>query len=374
MSKYAANNTGKTLYGKNDGTDYYSITRRVQQIPLVNLSASIGLNQWNKEIPSSSSSSRLSNKLVVTNSYNNNNNNNNNLYWGKPSSAFGIRRDEKIVIANTNDRSTDNGISITPSTSNVDQRNNNENINNNNEEISSSKKQVRFADEIAQYSDGISNNTKSLAIGLRGVQGILPSSSLKGSIRASSASMATRPTRPSLSDQLAAIGAKAEALTLDIRQKNGMNSAPPINNNSNNNNANQSMQQTVPQEGLLFTVPAKQFSVGTLSCRYPSPISFYKDRCEYSFAHPFKNMEVQMVMHYKDMRNVSITGQSFRFRIPKRMAIFPTDYDPSNITNNICVDFVSGLAVSLIREKVVPSISICTSSITGKVQKVNAYV
>ena len=370
------------MYGKNDGTDYYSITRRVQQIPLVNLSASIGLNQWNKEIPSSSS--RFSNKLVVTNSYNNNNNNynnNTNLYWGsKPSSAFGIRRDEKIVIANTNDRSTDsNGISIlTPSTSNVDQRNNNnENINNNNEEISSSKKQVRFADEIAQYSDGISNNTKSLAIGLRGVQGILPSSSLKGSIRASSASMATRPTRPSLSDQLAAIGAKAEALTLDIRQKNGMNSAPPISNNSNNhnnnNNANQSIQQTVPQEGLLFTVPAKLFSVGTLSCRYPSPISFYKDRCEYSFAHPFKNMEVQMVMHYKDMRNVSITGQSFRFRIPKRMAIFPTDYDPSNITHNICVDFVSGLAISLIREKVVPSISICTSSFTGKA-KVNAYV
>jgi len=206
-----------------------------------------------------------------------------------------------------------------------------------------------------------------LAIGLRGVQGI--TSSLKGSIRASSASSAIRPVRPSLSDQLASIGAKAEALTLDIRQKNGMSAAPPIMpTTTNNNNINgQAVQQSAPvQEGLLFTVPSKHFAVGTLSCRYPSPISFYKDRCEYSFAHPFKNMEVQMIMHYKDMRNVSITGQSFRFRIPKRMAIFPTDYDPSNITHNICVDFVSGLAISLIREKVIPSIHLCTSTFTGK--------
>ena len=273
------------------------------------------------------------------------------------------------MIANTNDRSVDNnGITIvTPSTVQTERNStaNNENLNNNNnnEIISNSKKQVRFADEIAQYSDGNSTN-KSLAIGLRGVQGI--TSSLKGSIRASSASMATRPVRPSLSEQLASIGAKAEALTLDIRQKNGMNSAPPITTATNNNNS-QAVQLSQPvQEGPLFTVPAKQFAVGTLSCRYPSPISFYKDRCEYSFAHPFKNMEVQMIMHYKDMRNVSIIGQSFRFKIPKRMAIFPTDYDPSNITHNICVDFVSGLAISLIREKVIPSIHLCTSTFTGK--------
>jgi hypothetical protein len=72
-----------------------------------------------------------------------------------------------------------------------------------------------------------------------------------------------------------------------------------------------------------------------------------------------------MVMYYRDMRTVSITGQSFRFRIPKRMAIFPTDYDPSNTTHNICIDFMTGLAMSLIREKIVPSIHLCTSSLGG---------
>ena len=89
--------------------------------------------------------------------------------------------------------------------------------------------------------------------------------------------------RPSLSEQLASIGAKAEALTADIKAKAGM-----------------------PADGAagasdapLFVVPSKCLAVGTLNCRYPSPARFFRDRIQYTFHHPFEATEIEMVMYYR---------------------------------------------------------------------------
>ena len=89
--------------------------------------------------------------------------------------------------------------------------------------------------------------------------------------------------RPSLSDQLASIGAKADALTADIKTKAGMSTDGIGGSND------------VP----IFVVPSKCLSVGTLNCRFPSPARFFRDRIEYTFHHPFESTEVEMVMFYR---------------------------------------------------------------------------
>ena len=83
--------------------------------------------------------------------------------------------------------------------------------------------------------------------------------------------------RPSLSEQLAAITADADALTKDIRAKSGLD--------KEDNSFDQP----------IVVLPAKSFSVGTLCCRYPSPTRYYRDRIEYTFHHPYENSEVHMI-------------------------------------------------------------------------------
>jgi hypothetical protein len=65
-------------------------------------------------------------------------------------------------------------------------------------------------------------------------------------------------------------------------------------------------------------------------------------------------MEVHMVMYYKDMRSVTLGSSALRFKLPKKLNHFPSDYDPSNPTQNICIELVSSLAVSLVKEKILP--------------------
>lgn len=104
--------------------------------------------------------------------------------------------------------------------------------------------------------------------------------------------------RPSLSEQLAAIGCKAEALTQEIRQKAGL---------STDSNFD------LP----LFVVPAKSLSIGTLNCRYPAPARFYSDRIEYTFHHPFEPTEVEMSMYYRDMLQTALVGGKLKFKLPR---------------------------------------------------------
>lgn len=89
--------------------------------------------------------------------------------------------------------------------------------------------------------------------------------------------------RPSLSEQLASIGAKAEALTADIKAKAGMPADATAG----------------ASDAPLFVVPSKCLSVGTLNCRYPSPARFFRDRIQYTFHHPFEATEIEMVMYYR---------------------------------------------------------------------------
>ena len=125
--------------------------------------------------------------------------------------------------------------------------------------------------------------------------------------------------RPSLSDQLAAIGSEAASLTLNIRQKAGLatdsESDPP-----------------------LFVFPTKNLSIGTLNCRYPSPVRFFRDRIEYVFHHPFESMEVEMHMYYRDILQPVIVVGKLRFKLPRRLIHFISDFDPSNHNHVVSIE------------------------------------
>lgn len=151
------------------------------------------------------------------------------------------------------------------------------------------------------------------------------------------------PTRPSLSEQLAAIGLAAEALTVDIRAKAGLDEP----------SGGGVGQDSSP----IFSMPTKSFSVGNLNCRYPSPVRFFKDRCEYIFHHPFDSVEITMIMHYKDMIGPSITGCKLRFKLSHKLSQFQSDFDPSNPQHAIAIELSSTLAVASVRQKILPLMS-----------------
>lgn len=202
------------------------------------------------------------------------------------------------------------------------------------------KKKVRFSE--ALISPQSLNQTGPAGTGIRGIQSL--TSAMKGA-------GGGRPVRPSLTEQLASIGSKADALTADIRSKAALYSgAPAIDARSAASIADGPSETSA----LLFTIPSKSFFVGNLTCRYPSPCAFYTDRCEYSFAHPFQSTEILMTMFYRDMINVTLSHDSLRFKLVKKLSNFPSDYDPSNNSHNIIIQLVSTLAASTIREKVLP--------------------
>lgn len=142
--------------------------------------------------------------------------------------------------------------------------------------------------------------------------------------------------RPSLSEQLASIGANAAALTQDIRAKAGLDKGGNVG------------------DPPLLTFPARGFTVGTLSCRYPSPISFYQDRMEYVFHHPFENTEIRMVMYYRDIIGPVVVGNKLRYKLPRALTHFPSDFDPNNPQHQITVEFTSNGAASSVKQRVFP--------------------
>ncbi len=60
----------------------------------------------------------------------------------------------------------------------------------------------------------------------------------------------------------------------------------------------------------LLRAPAKTFVVGKLTAKHASPVSFFQDRCTYSFFHPFQSAEIQMVMYVRIFSTTSIKSSS----------------------------------------------------------------
>lgn len=166
--------------------------------------------------------------------------------------------------------------------------------------------------------------------------------------------------RPSLTEQLAQIGAKASAITSDFRLRSNsqdnnttgeislfqsnLNNAITLGRNSNgiymsnNNNNNLSNSSSSSDCKLVFTMPSKSFSIGSLTCKYPSPVLFYTDRFEYLFNHPYESTAINMVIYYRDMQGVSIVGTKFRFKLPRKLALFISDFDPQNPLHMIVLE------------------------------------
>jgi hypothetical protein len=143
-------------------------------------------------------------------------------------------------------------------------------------------------------------------------------------------------SRPSLSEQLAAISASAGALTASIRASAGMDSPSDA------------------SDPPIVVLPAKAFSVGTLNCRFPSPARFYRNRIEYTFHHPFEASEIMMIMHYADMTSSQLAAGKLKFKLPRRMTHFPDDFNPNNPSHAITIELGTTAAFNIVREKVMP--------------------
>lgn len=144
--------------------------------------------------------------------------------------------------------------------------------------------------------------------------------------------------RPSFTDQLAAISMKAGDLTLDIRKKAGL--------------FNENDGRIMP----LFTVPTHCITIGTLSCRYPSPVEFYPDRFQYVFHHPYEASEVHMTIYFKDMIATAILGNKLQFRILRHMIHFTADFDHTNQHHYLVLEFASQSALLSLKKLINPSL------------------
>jgi len=115
--------------------------------------------------------------------------------------------------------------------------------------------------------------------------------------------------RPSLSEQLAAIGNSASDLTSQIKKTHNLDG----DNHKNNNK---------PLQKALLAAGAQNFTVGKLTCKFPSPVNFFNDRCTYVFHHPYEPKEINMVMFYADLKNVSVVGKTLKFKIGHPLSEF----------------------------------------------------
>ena len=137
-------------------------------------------------------------------------------------------------------------------------------------------------------------------------------------------------TRPSLSEQLASIGAAAGSITAGIREDFGLPST----------------------EKALKTTPARCFTVGKLTARYPSPVQFYADRCTYTFHHPYEAREIDMSMFYVDMRAISLHGPTLSFKIAHHLVHFSDDYDPAR--DALTIELSSSADAAWVQQVVLP--------------------
>lgn len=142
--------------------------------------------------------------------------------------------------------------------------------------------------------------------------------------------------RPSLADQLKAISQNAQDVTARLKTsyniQDGSNSAV---------SALAARSSTASSPG--FQATTVKMTVGRLDCRFPCPATFGHDHCAYLFQHPFETKEIQMIMYYRDMVDVSVAPRDkcFRFRIDRALHQFGDDYNPSNPQHWIKIVFAT---------------------------------
>mmetsp|Transcript_3198 Transcript_3198/g.9757 ORF Transcript_3198/g.9757 Transcript_3198/m.9757 type:complete len:254 (+) Transcript_3198:3-764(+) len=136
--------------------------------------------------------------------------------------------------------------------------------------------------------------------------------------------------RPSLASQLAKICDQANDVTSSLVSSFGIDKA----------------------SGLLLQIPANSFVVGKLASRFPSPVEFFSDRCEYTFYHPFQSTMIRMVMYYADMVSpvLCLGHRTLDFRIARDLLHYGSDYNPRDATHSVSVEFSSEQGVRSIGE------------------------
>ncbi|ETV91041.1 hypothetical protein H310_14281 [Aphanomyces invadans] len=124
-----------------------------------------------------------------------------------------------------------------------------------------------------------------------------------------------RPTRPSLSDQLATIRLEAHSVVQSLTKQCVATAA--------------------------FTVPTLSLVVGRLECKFPSPATFSTTECRYQFVHGAR--DIAMHMYYRDMTGVVFCKRALtlRFKIAHPLAQFGPDYDPHNRNHAIVIGLAS---------------------------------
>ncbi|GLD98808.1 hypothetical protein PINS_up007526 [Pythium insidiosum] len=181
----------------------------------------------------------------------------------------------------------------------------------------------------------------------------LPSSQLlspSSSRRETTVRSITKPSRPSLSDQLKAISSDAEGITSQLRSCYKLGepavaraSVPTFRRQLSQTSSGWGTADESRSSGWLLETTTTQLSVGRLDCRFPCPVRFAADRCVYLFQHPFEAKEVLMVMYYRDMRHVQLRehDRTLRFRVAKSLEQFGEDYNPSNRQHYLRVVFAT---------------------------------
>ena len=148
--------------------------------------------------------------------------------------------------------------------------------------------------------------------------------------------------RPSLSDQLKSIGENASKLTSQLRNRAGM----------------------MDSQQAILRSPSRDFRVGKLRSRYPSPVEFFEDCLKFTFHHPYERKVINMVMYYSDMALVSVQRlrREFSFKVHKKLEHFGKDYDANDRQHFITILFNSDSDVNRLRKDVLPNIfRICKS-------------
>ena len=158
-----------------------------------------------------------------------------------------------------------------------------------------------------------------------------------------------KPKRPSLSEQLASIGAKAGSITDKLEKKHGLNA-----------------KRDDAGDPMLFQVPSRTFVVGKLETKFPSPVQFYASRCVYVFHHPYDHKVITMEMHYGDMRQARVirasadrlaAGPALEFKIDHALLQYGKDYDPGRRDHVVSIGLGSGSDADRIRREILPRIS-----------------
>ncbi|GLE10045.1 hypothetical protein PINS_up022040 [Pythium insidiosum] len=166
----------------------------------------------------------------------------------------------------------------------------------------------------------------------------LPSSQLlspSSSRRETTVRSITKPSRPSLSDQLKAISSNAEGITSQLRSCYKL--GEPAVARASVPTFRRQLSQTSSGWGTADEKQVVGLAVGD------DDHAALADRCVYLFQHPFEAKEVLMVMYYRDMRHVQLRehDRTLRFRVAKSLEQFGEDYNPSNRQHYLRIVFAT---------------------------------